>query len=474
MELIEFLRINMKKFRWTTLSRRLLGGATLLAASCLLATNAGAQALPSSGAQPAVAASGPGDAVDQIVAIVNADVVTKRELDQRVGLVLNRLQQEKAPIPDATQLQSQVLDQMILERIQLQRAKDDDLSVDDAAVQRTLERLAATNNMSLPIYQSRIEAQGVPWSLFTADARNELLLDKVRQKEVDGKITVSDAEVANYLATHGGPGANSTNDVHIQHLLISVPDNATPADLVAAQDKAQKIIKEANDGRDFGKLVKEYSQDADAAKGGDLGFRSPDSLPEGYASLISKMRPDEVASTPVRTTHGLQIIKLIERRPSAGPTGNAMKIVQTHVEHILLRVGDGAPEGQVLQKIQDIKHQIDQGGDFSSFAKSYSQDGSASQGGDLGWISPGETVPEFERAMNQLKVGQVSDPVRTEFGYHLILVVERRTVEGSTSQQQDNARQVIGSRKAAQAYSDWLRELRDNSYIQYKPGYGPV
>jgi peptidyl-prolyl cis-trans isomerase SurA len=469
MKLIQFLLINMKKFRrtpWLNLS-------ALLAASCLFASHASAQALPSSTAAPAVAASGPVSSVDEIVAIVNADVITKRELEQRASLVFNRLQQEKAQLPDPQQLRSQVLEQIILERIQLQRAKDDGLTVDDAAVDRTLERLAASNGLSLPIYRSRIEAQGVPWSLFTTDARNELLLDKVRQKEVDSKITVSDAEVANYLATHRGPGNNALSDLHLQHILINLPENATPAEQAAAQDKVQAVLKEAAGGRDFGKLVKEYSQDIDAAKGGDLGFRAPDTLPDGYVSAASKMRPGEVAQTPVRTAHGLQIIKLIERRPSRGPSGNAVKISQTHAEHILLRVGDGASEGQVLQKIQDIRRQIQEGGDFASFARTYSQDGSASQGGDLGWISPGETVPEFERAMNQLKVGQVSDPVRTEFGYHLIEVLDRRSVEGSTSEQQDNARQVMGARKAAQAYSDWLRELRDNSYIQYKPGYSP-
>jgi peptidyl-prolyl cis-trans isomerase SurA len=470
MTLIKFLRINMKKFRWTTL----LSVTGVLAASFLMAGNAGAQALPSNRAASAAEASAPIAPVDQIVAIVNTDVVTKRELEQRVGLVLNRLQMEKAPIPDESQLRSQVLDQIILERIQLQRAKDDGVTVDDAAVQRTLERLASSNGLTLPIYRSRIEEQGVPWDLFTNDARNELLLDKVRQREVDSKITVSDAEVANYLATHRGPGDTAISDLHFQHILINVPENASSTELAAAQEKVQKILKEAAGGRDFGKLAKQYSQDTDAAKGGDLGFRAPETLPEGYVSAASKMRPGEVAQTPVRTDHGLQIIKLIERRPSRGPSGNQVKIVQTHAEHILLRVGDGAPEGQVLQKIQGIRQQIQQGGDFASFAKTYSQDGSASQGGDLGWISPGETVPEFERAMNQLKPGQISEPIRTEFGYHLIVVLDRRTVEGSTSQQQDNARQVLGSRKAAQAYSDWLRELRDNSYIQYKPGYSPT
>jgi peptidyl-prolyl cis-trans isomerase SurA len=472
MNLSVSLRVNMKKFCWAAVR-----GGIALAVSFLAMHVAGAQDLPSS-AKPASAVAATSDItpVDEIVAIVNSDVVTKRELDERVGMVQHRLTEEGAPIPPQKQLQFQVLQQMLLERMQLQQASDDGISVTAQQVQDTLNRLAATNHMSLDVYRSRIEAEGVPWSVFTADAKNELLLSKVREQEVDSKIYVSDAEVANYIATHRGPGGiSSGNDLDMQHILLTVPADATPEQLAAAEAKARDIIKEAGDGSDFDKLAKKYSQAPDAAKGGDLGFLDPDLLPKGFAEAASKLRPGEVSPDPIRTDKGIEIVRLVERRAArtTGSGSDIVKITQTHVRHILLRVGNGASEEQVREKLEDIAQQIAKGGDFAQFARTYSQDGSAQAGGDLGWINPGETVPEFEREMDQLKVGEVSPPIRTEYGYHLIQVLGRRTTEATLSQQEDAARQAIGSRKAAQAYGDWLRELQDSSYVQYKPGYGP-
>ena len=471
MKLLDSLRVNMKKFCWTTVC-----SGVALAASFFLAQGAYAQALPSSGQSTAAASAvEAGQAVDRIVAIINSDVVTLRELDQRVDMVQHRLTEQGAPIPPHTQLQSQVLDQMLLERMQLQQASDDGIVVTQQMVQDTLQRLATTNHMTLDVYRSRIVAEGVPWLVFMQDAKNELILGKVREREVDSKIFVSDAEVANYIATHRGPGASALNDLDMQHILLTVPADASTVDLAAAQEKALQIIKQAGDGSDFAKLAKQYSQDADAAKGGDFGFRTPDSLPAGFAEAATKLRPGEVSPEPIRTDKGIEIVRLVDRRAArTGAASDVVKITQTHVRHILLRVGEGGSEELIRQKLIDIAAQIEKGGDFAQFARTYSQDGSAQSGGDLGWINPGETVPEFERVMDQLKDGQMSPPIRTEFGYHLIQVLARRTTQATVAQQEDAARQAIGSRKAAQAYADWLRELHDSSYIQYKPGYGPA
>jgi peptidyl-prolyl cis-trans isomerase SurA len=247
-----------------------------------------------------------------------------------------------------------------------------------------------------------------------------------------------------------------------------VPANASPADIAAIQAKAEAVLKQAQGSEDFSKLAKQYSEDTDAAKGGDLGFRTQGSLPAGIVTSVATLRPGQVVPQLIRTDGGFEIIKLVERRTGQGTAADAPKLVQTHVRHILLRVSDGMSESTARQKLLDIKRDVLGGGDFANFARTYSQDGSASQGGDLGWISPGETVPEFERAMNNLKDGDVSDPVRSEYGYHLIQVLGRREAEGSGTQQLDIARQAIGQRKAEQAYSDWLRELRDTAYVQYK------
>ncbi|SAL74390.1 PpiC-type peptidyl-prolyl cis-trans isomerase [Caballeronia choica] len=445
---------HMNMFRSTTLA------AGAFAAALFLSSPAGAQALSKG--------SGNAQVADSVVAVVNSDVITQRELVDRTGLITRRLQQQNAPLPPAAQLQRQVLDQMVLERIQLQKAKEDGIAVDDATVNRTLERLAQQNQMTLDVYRARIEAQGVPWSTFTRDARTELTLSKLREKEVDSKITVSDAEVANYIASQRGPNAKQSNDLHLQHIMFKVPANASPADIAAIQAKAEAVLKQAQGSEDFSKLAKQYSQDTDAAKGGDLGFRTQGSLPAGIVTSVATLRPGQVVPQLIRTDGGFEIIKLVERRTGQGTAADAPKLVQTHVRHILLRVSDGMSESAARQKLLDIKRDVLGGGDFANFARTYSQDGSASQGGDLGWISPGETVPEFERAMNNLKDGDVSDPVRSEYGYHLIQVLGRREAEGSGTQQLDIARQAIGQRKAEQAYSDWLRELRDTAYVQYK------
>jgi peptidyl-prolyl cis-trans isomerase SurA len=443
----------MKKLRLAAYAASLFAVAGVLPA-----VSAQAQGLP----------AGNGQTVDTIAAVVNDGVITQRELDGRVELISHRLQQQNAPIPPIDQLRSQVLNQMVLERIQLQKAKEDGIIVDDAAVQRTLERLAQANGMDVATYRTRIEAAGVPWSTFMRDARTELTLSKLREKEVDSRITVSDAEVANYIASQRGPNAGQKSDLHFQHIFIKAPLNASETDIEAAQAKASALLKEAQSGSKFESLAKSNSQASDAGKGGDMGFLPQSKLPPEFVTAASTLRPGEVNPSVIRTNDGFEIVRLVERRQGQGTAADAPKLVQTHVRHILLRVGDGMSEPQARQKLLEIRQEIGAGGDFAKFARTYSQDGSSSQGGDLGWISPGETVPEFERAMNTLQDNQLSEPVRTEYGYHLIQVLGRRDAEGSIAQQMDLARQAIGQRKAEQAYADWLRQLRDSAYVNYK------
>ena len=437
--------------------------AAALAAAVSLAPAASSAAQTSKGQN--------GQTVDSVVAVVNDDVITERELELRTDLITRRLQQQGAPVPPTDDLRVQVLNQMVLERVQLQRAKEDGIVIDDAQVQSTLQRLAQANNLSLDTYRQKLEAQGVPWSVFTRDARTELTLSKLREKEVDSKITVSDAEVANYIASQRGPGAKVQQDLRFEHVLVKVPAGAAQADVDAAQAKASAILQQAKSGTKFGSLAKSDSQAADASKGGDLGFQSPSKLPPEFVAASSKLRPGEVNPDLIRTADGFEIVRLVDRRAAiGGNASDAPKLVQTHVRHILLRVGEGQDESKAREALLKIRDQVLGGADFAKFAHTYSQDGSASQGGDLGWISPGETVPEFERAMNNLKDGEVSEPVRTEYGYHLVQVLGRREAEGSVQQQMDLARQAIGQRKAEQSYADWLRQLRDSAYVEYKLG----
>jgi peptidyl-prolyl cis-trans isomerase SurA len=277
----------MKKLRLASLAAGLVAAASFLSVA-----PAQAQDLPNAGAQQAPAAASNGQTIDTIAAVVNDGVITQRELDERVGLISRRLQQQNAPIPPADQLRQQVLNQMVLERIQLQRAKEDNITVDDAAVQKTLERLAAANNLPLDVYRSKIEAQGVPWSTFTRDARTELLLSRLREKEVDSKVVVSDAEVANYIASQRGPNVGLTSDLHLEHILVKVPANAAENDIITAEQKAQAILKQATSGdTKFEKLAKSDSQAADASKGGDMGFLAASQLPPEFVKAAATLRP---------------------------------------------------------------------------------------------------------------------------------------------------------------------------------------
>ena len=431
-----------------------------LAAALFNAEPARAQALTNGGVEP----------IDRVAAVVNNGVITQRELDERTNLILNRLKKQNAATPPEADLKRQVLDQMVLERIQIEKAEDDGIVIDDAQIQRTLQRLAAQNQMTLDQYRSRLTSEGVPWSTFQHDAKNELILSRLREREVDSKVQVSDTEVAAYLASQRGPGSPQ-NDLHVQLITFDAPQTMAATELDAVQAKAHIVLEQATDPKaDFGKLAAQYSQAPDAAKtSGDLGFKSPSVLPPAVVSATSQLRPGQVDASIVKGDDKLYIVKLVDRRPAQSSGADAPKMQQTHVEHILIRVGGSTSEPAARQQLADIKAKLAAGGgDFATFARTYSQDGSAQQGGDLGWISPGETVPDFERAMNTLKVGEISDPVRTEYGYHLIQVLGRRDADVNAQQQQDLARQALGQRKAEQAYSDWLRELRDSSYVRYE------
>jgi peptidyl-prolyl cis-trans isomerase SurA len=443
-----------------------LAASLAVAAICMPAAHAKKASVP---AQPHAAAILGQQPVDMIAAVVNDGVITERELDARIALVARRLQQQKAPVPPLGQLRAQVLTQIVLERIQLQKAREDNITVDDSTVLHTLERLAQANNLSLDAYRARIEAAGVPWGTFVSDARTELILSRVREKEVDSKITVSDAEVANYIASQHGLSAGQFNDLRIEHILLKVTQDAPQAEVDAAQQKAQALLKEALDGKNFERLARSNSQAADAKKGGDMGFLPSAQLPPDLVQATSTLHPGEVSPTLMRTDNGFEIVRLVERRQGQDNNSSGIvPIVLTHTRHILLHVGDGMNDAQARQKLMELRQQIAAGADFGQLARTWSQDGSSSQGGDLGWISPGQTVPEFERAMNGLQDGQVSMPVRSEYGYHLIQVLGRREVQGSLSQQMDLAREAIGQRKAEKQYADWLRELHDSAYIDYK------
>ncbi|VVE03457.1 peptidylprolyl isomerase [Pandoraea fibrosis] len=441
--------------------------ASLLASLCLAAGVAVAQPAPVS-AKAAGAPASSARAVDSIVAVVNDSVITRKELDTRIEEAKHQLTLAKRPIPDADLLQRQVLEQMIVTQVQLQRAKEDGIVVKDADVEQALQRIAADNRLSVDQYKARLSQAGVPWDAFRKEVREQIILARLRDREVDSQVQVSDSEVNTFLAAQRGATATpSSTEYRLSEILVKLPDGATPDQVSAAQKKANEALDKAKAGGDFAELAKQYSDASDAANGGDMGFRIPERIPDLYLNQVQKLQPGTVVPQVLRSNNGFHVVKLIETRKQGGDQG--MTVPQIHARHILIRVGDGVSEAQARQKLLDIKAKIESGkGDFADFARQFSVDGSASQGGDLGWISPGETVPAFERAMSELKDGQISDPVRSEYGYHLIQVLGHRESQVSGDQERNLAMQELRGRKAEQQYRDWLQQLRDSAYVDYR------
>ncbi|WP_281718108.1 peptidylprolyl isomerase [Pandoraea apista] len=441
--------------------------ASLLASLCLAAGVALAQPAPV-GAKVAGAPASSTRAVDSIVAVVNDSVITRKELDARIDEAKHQLTLAKRPIPDADMLQRQVLEQMIVTQVQLQRAKEDGIVVKDADVEQALQRIAADNRLSVDQYKARLSQAGVPWDAFRKEVREQIILARLRDREVDSQIQVSDSEINTFLAAQRGATATpSSTEYRLSEILVKLPDGATPDQVSAAEKKANEALDKAKAGGDFAALAKQYSDASDAADGGDMGFRIPERIPDLYLNQVQKLQPGTVVPQVLRSNIGFHVVKLIEVRKQGGDQG--MTVPQIHARHILIRVGDGVSEAQARQKLLDIKAQIESGkGDFADFARQFSVDGSASQGGDLGWISPGETVPAFERAMSELKDGQISDPVRSEYGYHLIQVLGHRESQVSGDQERNLAMQELRGRKSEQQYRDWLQQLRDSAYVDYR------
>jgi len=401
----------------------------------------------------------PSQQLDRIIAVVNDEIITQNELNERKRLVLNRLQKQGTPQPPDDVLSGQVLEHVISEKVQLQLARDTGLKVDDAQLDRTIQRIAQENKMNLSEFRAAVEKDGTGFNAFREEIRNEILLTRLREREVDNTVSVSEAEVDAELAAESGQQQES--EYRIQHILVLVPDQATSQQIEAKRARAELAATALARGTDFGQVAATYSESADALSGGNLGWRTPSRLPSLFVEALPKMKPGQV-STILKSANGFHIFKLIEQRNQAA----APVVSQTHARHILLRSKDGVTDAELRQRLEALKTRIAGGANFADLARQQSEDGSASNGGDLGWITPGETVPEFEQAMNELKPGQVSNPIQSQFGWHLIQVLERRESELSGEKRKVAIRQALHARKADEAYQDWLRQIRDRAFVE--------
>ncbi len=404
--------------------------------------------------------------VDAIVAVVNDEIITRLELMQRIASLEARMQKQGINLPAKADLRKQVLERMLLERAQLQLAKENGIQVDDVMLDRAIKGIAEQNKMSLQDFRNQLEREGMSFARFREDIREEIIMQRLREREVDNKVQVTDAEVDHYLAAERG--SQGQEEFNLAQILIHIPENASTQQVAASRARAENVLQQLKSGAAFDKLAASYSDAKDALTGGEIGWRGADRLPQLFIDAIANLRPGEVSGL-LKSANGFHIVKFIAKRRASVLKASDAMVTQTHARHILIKVNQLVSAAEARRKLLEIKDRLDNNvAKFEDLAKSFSNDGSASKGGDLGWLYPGDTVPEFERAMNALQPGQISSPVESPFGMHLIEVIERKTDAVSPERQRLVARLAIRERKLEVALEEWLQQLRDRAYVEYR------
>ena len=405
--------------------------------------------------------------IDSIAVVVNDEVITRNEIAARTRTIEARMKASNAPIPDAADLQRQVTEAMIVERAQQQLAKEMGIKTDDQQLDRAIVRIAEGQKMSVADLRKQMEKEGMPFPTFREEIRNEITMQRLREHEVDAKIQISDAEVDTYLSAEQQAAADRV-EVNISQILVRIPENATPEQTAARKARADEVSRQLRTGADFAKMAATYSDAPDALKGGEVGWRDPNRLPPLFAEQLVKMSPGQI--TPViRSATGFHLLKLVDKRSAAAAAPEAAVQQQTHARHILLKVTPTMTAAEAKHKLADFKERLDnKTAKFEDLARTQSNDGTAAKGGDLGWLYPGDSVPEFETAMNALKPGEISAPVETPFGWHLIEVLERKSDDATKERQRNAARNVIRERKMQEAAEDWARQVRDRAYVEFR------
>ena len=413
--------------------------------------------------RPGPGASEPQRAADFIVAIVNSEPITNNEVRVEAARLAQQIAQARQPQRSNAELMRLVLERMITDKAQLQLARDMGIRIDDTAVDQAELTVAQQNRIDVPTLRRRLTADGLGLAQFREQLRDQLLLTRVREREVDARVRVSDAEVDQFMRDPAATHSATPQEINIAQILVSVPESATPAQVTALQAKAQGALVRARANEDFAALARELSDSPDRADGGQMGLRGPDRLPPLFLDATANLAQGAVTDV-VRSGAGFHILKVIEKR-SAG----AMTITQTHARHILLRPSVQMNEAQARDKLNDMKRRIQAGqADFATLARENSQDGSAPQGGDLGWANPGQFVPEFEAVLNNLAPDQIADPLISRFGMHLIQLLERRTVPLGVREQREVIRNQLREKKLDAAYATWAQDVRGRAYVEMR------
>ncbi|MGB1881432.1 MAG: peptidylprolyl isomerase [Gammaproteobacteria bacterium] len=399
--------------------------------------------------------------LDRIVAVVEEDVIMETELDEQMQRVRAALRQQGTQMPPTTVLERQVIERLVLEKIQLQIAEQSEITVDEPALDRAVSDLAARNNLSLEQFREILASEGYEFSNFREQIRQEMIMSKLRRAEIDNRVRVSDNEIENYLRNEAL--GNDDQEYRLAHILISIPSGADNEEIREAREKARVALERLDAGEDFTTVAVSVSDGQQALEGGDLGWRKGDEIPTLFADAVGTMSVGETSGL-ITSPSGYHIIKLTDKR-----SGETIMIEQFRARHILLKPNELMTPEQALNRIRQIKLRLDGGADFALIARTNSDDrASALQGGDLGWVGKGQMVAEFEEIMTAIPVGEISPPFQTEFGFHILQVTETRQYDGTEEIRRDRARQALRRQKIDERRQSWLRELRDEAYVDFR------
>lgn len=417
-------------------------------------------------AVPATPRNAPVRQADFIVAIVNSEPITNHQVRAEVQRSLQQLSQQGRPAPDTNEVASLVLERLINERAQLHYARENGIKIDEPSVDQAVQTVARQNKLELPELKRRLTADGLEFNQFREQLRDQLMLTRLREREVEPRVRVGDQDVDQYLKEQQDNSSNPVNlQINLAQILIIVPEGASPAQVTSLQAKAQQVHQRARAGEDFATLARETSDSPDRANGGLLGLRTADRYPQLFVDAIASLSVDGLSGL-VRSGAGFHILKVIEKRSVGLPPTT---VTQNRARHILLRPGPQLTEAAAVAKLSDFRKRILAGqGDFATLARDNSQDGSSAKGGDLGWANPGQFVPEFEAVINQLAPGDISEPLISRFGVHLIQLMDQRSAPLDPRDQREMVRNLLREKKLDEAYGNWARDIRGRAYVEMR------
>ena len=401
--------------------------------------------------------------LDRIVAVVEDDVILDSELREETAAIVAKMQASNMMIPPDFVLRKQVLERMIIDKLQRQLAERSGIKIGEEALNAAVADIARQNGMDVQQFREQLQLQGIDYQKFVETVRNEIIINQLRSREIGGRIKVTDREVEHYLETRGDPGIEKVQ-YHLGHILVAIPEGASAGSIQKARQKAERIVEELRAGKDFKETALRESDGAQALKGGDLGWRYIGQVPTIFVDVVKDMDAGQV-SEPIRSPSGFHIIKILDKKGGLGKH----VVTQTKVRHILIKTNELVDDKEAKKRMLRLRKRIEGGEKFETLARSNSDDkGSALKGGDLGWVGPGALVPPFEAAMNELAAGEISQPVQTQFGWHLIQVQDRKQQDNSEQSKKDLAREEIRKRKIEEETELWLRRLRDEAYVEIR------